>query len=302
MEQTILDPSKYKMSIHSLDTRFAESLYNENSEFKIACPYPLKNIVRVRLASVEVPLVEYGISAAKGNDTFRIKFGQPSTYPNKPWLNSGHIRAGNYSAAQLCAAVQNALLNISSGFIVKIDTLSGIITIENPNNPFSIDFSSTNPIIQNRSSHWGLGYILGFRQKIVQTSLVDDLVSTNFTLTATSIPDLQPTPYFLLQLKCPESVVNVYHRVSNKSYIECFAKLVLKNNVYEIQFDDNSNLLRKEYTFLAPVTIPFFHFKLLDPWGDSPSLLYSDWSVALEVTEVVNSKTYGELSKTYARN
>ena len=76
---------------------------------------------------------------------------------------------------------------------------------------------------------------------------------------------------------------------------------MLKNNVYEVQFDDNSNLLRKEYTFLAPVTIPSFHFRLLDPWGDPPALMYSDWSVALELTEIVNSKTYGALSKTYSR-
>jgi hypothetical protein len=57
--------------------------------------------------------------------------------------------------------------------------------------------------------------------------------------------------------------------------------------------------MRKEYTFLAPVTISEFKIKLLNPYGEPVNMLHVDWSVTLEITEVVNSKTYMKLSNTY---
>jgi hypothetical protein len=110
-----------------------------------------------------------------------------------------------------------------------------------------------------------------------------------------------PNPYYLIQLKCPDSIVSVYHRVDRNAYIEAFAKVILKGNSYQIQFDDGSNLLRKEMTFLAPVTVPYFQVRIVDPWGIQVNMLNNDWSLALEVTEVVNSKSYTELSKTFNR-
>ena len=122
-----------------------------------------------------------------------------------------------------------------------------------------------------------------------------------YTVTGTSTVSVSPNPYYILELRCPDSVVGLYHRVDKNSYIEGFAKVILKGNSYQIQFDDGSNLLRKETSFLAPVTVPYFQIRLSDPWGAPINMLNNDWSLTLEVTEVINSKTYGELSRTYER-
>lgn len=298
MEQGLVDASKYQISIHSLDSRFSDLKNNVNSEFRIRNPTPLKNIIRVRLASVELPLVEHAFSAAKGNDTFSVKVG---TVVSR-FIQSQHLLAGNYTAASLVNAVEALLKDISTAFTCTLNAITGFVTISNPVTPFILDFSSLVPDIANRPTHWGLGYYLGFRESLVSSVFINTLTQSYYTAVGTSIINVQATPYYLLQLKCPDEVINVTHRLNNETHVDAFAKLVLKDNYYQIQFDDGSNLLRKEYTFLSPVTIPFFQVSILDPWGKLVNMLDADWSLTLEVTEIVNSKTFADITKTYARN
>jgi hypothetical protein len=289
MEQGLVEASKYQISIQSLDSRFSDLKNNVNSEFRIRLPMPIKNAIRIRLASVELPLVEHAFSALKGNDTFAIKIANGIRF-----IQSGHLQEGNYTAASLVAYVQTMLQNIHSSFTCVLDSISGFITIANPVIPFVIDFSSLISDVANRPTHWGLGYFLGFRDTVV-TSIYNTGSST-YSVRTTSVINVQATPYYLLELKCPDKVVNVTHRISSETYVDAFAKLVLRDSYYQLQFDDGSNLMRKEYTFLSPVSIPFFQVRLLDPWGRDVNMLDADWSLTLEVTEIVNSKTYQNLA------
>ena len=284
-----MEASKYQISIQSLDSRFSDLKNNVNSEFRIRLPMPSKNAIRIRLASVELPLVEHAFSALKGNDTFAIKIANGIRF-----IQSGHLQEGNYTAASLVAYVQTMLQNIHSSFTCVLDSISGFITIANPVIPFVIDFSSLISDVANRPTHWGLGYFLGFRDTVV-TSIYNTGSST-YSVRTTSVINVQATPYYLLELKCPDKVVNVTHRISSETYVDAFAKLVLRDSYYQLQFDDGSNLMRKEYTFLSPVSIPFFQVRLLDPWGRDVNMLDADWSLTLEVTEIVNSKTYQNLA------
>jgi hypothetical protein len=294
MEQGLIDSSKYQISMYSLDSRFSDLKNNVNSEFRIRLHMPIKNAIRIRLASIELPLVEHTFSVLKGNTTFAIKVANGIRY-----IQSGNLMTGNYTAAALVAAVQTMLQNIHSSFTCTLNSISGFVTIANPVIPFTIDFSSLIPDVSNRPTHWGLGYYLGFRDTIV-SSIFNDSTST-YTVTATSVINVQSTPYYLLELKCPDKVVNVSHRIALETYVDAFAKVVLRDNYYQLQFDDGSNLMKKEYTFLSPVTIPFFQVSLLDPWGKLVNMLDADWSLTLEVTEVVNSKTYAEYAKGFSK-
>ena len=289
MEQGVVEASKYQISIQSLDSRFCDLKNNVNSEFRIRLPMPLKNVIRIRLASVELPLVEHNFSASRGNDTFSIKIANGVRF-----IQSGRVPAGNYTASTLVAAIQRLLQNIHSSFTCVLNPISGFITISNSVIPFIIDFSSLISDIANRPTHWGLGYYIGFRETIV-TSVYNATTST-YSVSTGSVINVQGTPYYLIELKCPDKVVNVTHRTGSDSYVDAFAKIVLKDNYYQLQFDDGSNLMRKEYTFISPVSIPFFQLSILDPWGKLVNMLDADWSVTLEVTEIVNSNTYKQLA------
>jgi hypothetical protein len=204
---------------------------------------------------------------------------------------------GNYTAETLIATIDANLKLLHSGFSCTLNPINGLCTIKNTNVSFELYMASyTNTTVAKRTSFWGLGYYLGFRQ--TRLTSVNNTDGT-YSLTATSVINVQQNQYYLLQLSYPDQIVNVTHRLQDKGSIEAFAKIILKDGSFTIAFDDNSNLLRKEFTFLAPVTIPQCTVSLLNQYGEPVNMMNVDWSITLEFTEIVNSKTYMKLSNTY---
>lgn len=292
MQQEYLDSSKYQITLHSIDSRFSDLNNNVNSEFRVQNPVPLKNIIRIRLASVEVPLVEPMFSQIKGNVTISALIGNSLTY-----TASTPLVDGNYTVAQLIAAVQTNLRLMDPNFTVTLNDYSNTVTITNTRK-FIFDFASPNNTIASRATHWGLGYYLGFRDTVAVSTLINGL----YSVTSETLINVKPNPYYLVKLKCPEDAVNVTHRLNGGGFVSAFAKIVLSNNFYELQFDNISNLIRNEYTFLSPVNIPFFQISLVDPWGELVNMMNIEWSYTLEVTEIKNSKEYNSLLTTYRKN
>jgi len=291
MQQEYLDSSKYQISLHSIDSRFSDLNNNVNSEFRVQNPVSLKNIIRIRLASVEVPLVEPMFSQMKGNVTILAAVGNTLSY-----TQTEPIIDGNYTAEQLIEVIQEQLQNLDPDFKVILNPYSKILTITNIRR-FTFDFASTNNTIASRATHWGLGYYLGFRDTIAVANHIDGI----YSVTGETVMNVNPNPYYLVKLKCPEDVVNVTHRLDGGGFVSAFAKIILSNNYYQLQFDNNSNLVRNEYTFLSPVNIPFFQISLVDPWGDLVNMMNIEWSYTVEVTEIKNSKEYNNLMTTYQR-
>jgi len=247
--------------------------------------------MRVRLASIELPLVEYIFSEQYGNLTLAVGLGTAGFKAMKPLV------PGNYSNDLLISTIDTNLKLLDPGFSCTLNPINDLCTIKHATSSFELYMASyTNTTVAKRTSFWGLGYYLGFRQSRL-TSVKN--ADGSYSLTGTSPINTDPNQYYLLQLYYPDSIVNVTHRLQDKGSIEAFAKIVLKNGAYTIAYDDNSNLLRKEFTFLAPVTISQFTVKLLNQYGESINMLNTEWSITLEITEIVNSKTYMKLSNTY---
>jgi hypothetical protein len=289
MEQALLDSSKYKISTVSVDSRFADNVFCGAADFSIRLPTPLRNVQRVAIASAEVPLVEYLFSAAHGNLNFTIKRGVDAAVTSS-------LPAGNYTGADLIAALEDALnAATTGGFVVTHSAVTGLLTIENPAVPsFEFTSVSSNADIAARRTHWGLGYYLGFRTK-------STLVAGPSGLTGTAPLMIQPTPYYLIQVGIPEPMDSLLHLTGCSSSVAAMAKLVLRNNVYVLQFVDNSDRIRKEFTFLSPVNVSQLRVKLVDPYGTLVDLRDMDWSLTFELYEVVNSRTYNHLGQGFER-
>ena len=293
MQQEYLDTSKYEISLHSIDSRFSDLKNNVNSEFRVNNPRVLKNVIRVRLASVEVPLVEPMFSVLKGNVTMRVRLGTGA------YVQTGALLAGNYTAGALVTAIQAKLQVIDSHFTIGLNGISGLITITNSTTVFTIDFASPVDKIASRPTYWGLGYYLGFRDTVISATYSG--VTGGYSVFGSSVVNVSPNAYYLIKLQCPDDVVNVTHRTVGGGFVSAFAKIILTNNFYQIQFDDNSNLVRNEYTFVSPVNIPHFQISLLDPWGELVNMMDADWSYTIEVTEIKNSKIYDKAMMTYQK-
>ena len=293
MDQSLLDSSRYKIYSMSIDSRFADQFNTpgDTSDYTIRMPSTYRNIARVALSSVELPLVEFLFSEKHGNLTMDICQGEI--------VSTVGICPGNYAPCDLISLLNDSFHDISSGFNVTILKTTGTVCITSPE-AFTLHPASENPLIATRPSYWGLGYYLGFRNKGPLTSTYDDVLGLH-TLCGTAVLLVQPTPYYLLQLWAPEFLENVTHRVAGIASVPAFAKLVLRDGYYTLQFVDNGDYMRKEFTFLAPTNVSHLRLKLLDPYGEPVDLRGMDWSATVELYEVVNSRTYANMARTYGR-
>lgn len=286
MDQTLLDTARYNITMFSVDSRFADKYYSGTGDFQIKLPSPMKNIMRVALSSVEIPNVEWLFSATHGNITFEWK------HIGYAW-NSATISQGNYTPDEFAAAISAAM---GAEFTVTVSSITGLMTITKIGGPageFSLRLASTIDKLARRRTHWGIGYYMGFRER--------ELTSVGGVLTGTSIVLTQTSAYYLVQLMTPDSVEPLSHRLADGSWVGAFAKIALRDGTYTIDFDDGGNMLRKENTYLSPVNITNIRVRVIDPFGDTVNLLDMDWSLTLELYEVMNSRVYSAISETYGR-
>lgn len=293
MDSDLIDTSKYRIYNLSLDSRFADTYYNATADWLIRLASPYKNIMRVALSSIEIPNVAWVFSAANGNldFTYQISCCPPVRVCIQP---------GNYDASGLVNAVQMALRATGEQFCVALNEITGQIAISHEACvPFRLFFDSCNSAVASRSRYWGLGFWLGFRCRCIDVTPGAVAVGSSVILT-------QAAPYYIVQMLITggsnERLDNITHMTGNGDSVAAFAKVILRNGSYVMEFDDNANLLRKEFTFLAPVNVAQLRFRVLDPWGNLIDLLDADWSCSVELYEVVNSRTYRALAQGYERN
>jgi len=265
----------YKLTTFSVDTRFADQYYAGTADFLIRLPSTIRNVVRINLSSVEIPLVAYAYSAACGNVTFWVN-GSPKTIPD-----------GNYTPATLAGAFNTAA---GSTVIATYDASANRYLITGTG-LLSFTDGSGNACSTCNSSR-NLGYFMGFRPSTVS-------VVAPYTTTAS--PVITPPPYMLLQVMCPDTLENTIHRVADGGYIPALAKLIFRNGFYTMGFDDNANLVHKQNVFQQPTTLTQMRVRLLDAYGNLVDMGDTDWSVAFEITDIVQSCKSNELRTSYAR-
>jgi hypothetical protein len=297
MDQSLLDSSKYKIYSMSVDSRFADQ-YNggDTADYTIRLPSTYRNIARIALSSVELPLVEYLFSECHGNLSIQVD----SSGAVSPGYQPVEIPPGNYKPCDLILTLKAALQAVDPSFNVLILNTTGTLCLTAPH-AFTINPVSTDTVIAARPNYWGLGYYLGFRSKGPLTATYDAELGL-WTLCGTAVVLTQPTPYYLLQLWSPDFLENVTHRVAGVASVPAFAKLVLRDGFYVIQFVDGGDYMRKEFTFLAPANVSQLRLKLLDPFGAPVDLRGMDWSATFELYEVVNTRTYNTMARTYGRD
>ena len=130
---------------------------------------------------------------------------------------------------------------------------------------------------------------MGFRKKAYR---VDNIVSTgsidNISITSEGCMDVVGDTYVFL-------CVNDYHVVEQKTtdnYIQCLAKVIVREDKYAVTYDDGSSLLSNEIIFPSPVDINILNVKLVDMYGDIVELCGMNFAFSLEITEVLNTMLY----------
>ena len=297
----------------SFDTKFRPNYFKSSpANFKMVLATPLKNVVSMRLVSLEFPNVVYDIDNALGTNEFAItyrpttdeSFGKISTSEgstpallgessemkkyNIINLNDGgykttyKIPSGNYQSNMIVAALNNFntldglnfSIDIKTGRTVMSYDLSGADLSSSIEPTFDIDFTNTvEPTIPVTKN---LGWKLGFRQLKYSGS-------NTYISEAPAELGGQKVLFFCVddyRTNVTENVSIVYEKsFMNRNIL---ARIPLRQGKFVVVYDNGSDNIRKSREYFGPVTIDKLHFRLLDEYGMDIRQGYSDYSFGLE--------------------
>lgn len=303
----VINSNDLRKRILNIDSRFRSDMSDPTTKYSYKFPHPYKNLIRLRVASVEIPNVFYTFT--KWNNSFTIKAYDSTGIVRDVLIR---IEPGNYTSSEIIPILQtllNTQLRDPYGIFMTITvnnnnakvtiTQNGLapypVTGISPaptmsGKPFILEFASFDKY-KKKPSGFGLGYNLGFRcpmYKVTGTNQVGTPPITEYTITSESCLDVVGETYMFL-------CINDLHTVEQKTYgtyLQCLAKIVIRDEKFAVIYDDGSSFLANEIIFPSPTDLKYLNVSLVDPYGDVIDLNCMNFSFSIEITEVLNTSLY----------
>ena len=281
--QTISIDSRFRFSDHTTYPNSPPKIIQTSSttDFIFKLPLPIKNVISVKMSSIEFPNTFYTFSKARGNTTFSL------TYPSGGITKDIIIDDGNWDATTVgnTSLIQHIKSKIDLAFTINSITISvtyvsGKVTIKSTNN-FDINFKED--IFANRIKDFGLGYNLGFNDI---TGIYTGLKS----YTSDSVLNCIDSNYIFINLN--HDWKNVYHLNPDKEELWAFSKVIIDQPKFSVCYDNSINKSSKEFCFKTPTDILSIPVTVMDPYGQILDLNGMDFSFSLEVKEILDSSLY----------
>ena len=267
-----LNTLRKKISTYSLcmNTLFRDTNGSNATESLFILPYPMKNVISMKLSSVEFPDTVYMISEKKRTNRFFIK--EDGTDKQGIII----IPEGNYTSETMPAVLQNAInekLDSDERFSVEIDEHNGKTIIKNCEHTFVMQFinNETNPVLSKN-----LGWSLGFRN-------ANYIRSRCYISESIFCPIPVQYIYFILNdfnISNSTTIMGIF----SDNYVEknILAKIPIHVDSFQIMFDNNSDLISKKREYFGTVDVNKFSIKILDIYGEPVDLNNMDFSFTLE--------------------
>lgn len=290
----LIGETKLIEQLTSNDELIENILINVDSKFRNNKKFPnpghfvydlnetFKNIVYIRLSSIELPTTNYTFASQYNNDTFNIIIDGNM---DKEYIIS--IKEGNYTSELIINYIQAELDNInteiSSQLSIMWDEINYKVTIQN-NTPFTI-------ICNNDTEHESLGAHLGFLGS--NTSYLFNNQQQSYNLTTLTYVYAWTGENFLHVNKDQYCFLKVndygviYNNLIDKSIL---AKILLYDS--QFVFDTGSNFLTKMYKFKQPINISRFDIELINQFGKTIQMGSVDFSMTLELGQLYNNRNY----------
>lgn len=287
--------------IVNVDSRFRDQPWaSESAEFYFSLLSPVRNVLRVRVTSVEFPNNYKFFTEGRRNVTLRLL-----------WLSGGLtgttmsvdivVENGNYTAGDMVDALNAAIA--SSGFpyamTVGFSEITGRFTFDTSGATAKFGIDPAGGGWPEREFDYGLAYYLGFARKKVQKAVLRD-DGTGWQLISDECANFAGDNYLFLQVNdfaCVRQTVNLYEGVTEPRKRDHFdftalAKLVLREPKNYMTFDDYASHHAKEVVFPTPVDLSRLRIRLVDAYGEVIDMCSMQFSFSLEVLEVRNPAVY----------
>jgi hypothetical protein len=271
-----------------LNTLFREDYFGTSStDFTIVLPYYFKNVLSLRLSSLQLPNVIYSISQFNGNNSFYIEEYSTNikgiiTFPDGNYNNIGDF------ATILQEEINSQLAISPPRFIVYYDVNSNKITISNASSNFTMIFNE--PVVNSKSAkqrtqncveieniYKRFGWIMGYRDEAYTNS-------NSYTTEAVYNGAYPNYIYFVLNDHNNSQAQNVFGMYS-KSIIgdNILGMIPITSEAFYINFTNGNDFIERKREYFGPVRIQRLKVQLLNQYGDIINLNNMDYSFSLEL-------------------
>ncbi len=224
-------------------------------------PFNEKNVIEMKISSLELPNTIYYIQSTKGNNIIELN-GVNVVVPD-----------GSYSKAELTSYLQTNMAGVN---ITISSTTNKVTIVNNGGGPITFPASGT--------SYLSLGEVLGYLS-------TDTINNAGATLTGTNTMVDPQIKYFFLKINDYGNIIN-----KNRRYV---SKIVTdsQSRFDDINQETFIKIIGNNIKFEQPVDIPKLQISLEDEFGNLVSLNGVDWSFSLEVVIITNTilKNYNEI-------
>ena len=266
----------------NLNTYFRANYYTSSPcNFLYIIPAEIKNVVSLRLASIEIPNSWYLFSGKKKNNVFKILINNN----NIETIYEIVIPDGNYDVITLTDYL-NTNYFYNSGTINDLQYIEYFIDPYSSKSIFKLtglypsNFSFTLLFIQEAKENIAntFGWIIGFRLEAYR-NIID-------SITSEGIFDAGGDRYVYVSIEDYQYNTNALNIVCFENSImeeNIIAKIPMVNGKLSLIVDDNTCPLTKTRKYNGPVNIRNIFIKILDQYGEIIDLNNMDYSFTLEL-------------------
>jgi hypothetical protein len=277
-----------------LNSQYREDYCNTlSTDFTIILPMYLKNVLSIRLSSLQIPNSLYCISQTNKNNALYLREDAVGGVEGVVIIPDG-----NYDASSFVTVLQNEInTQLSTNFTVLYDSNTRKITISN-NIPYQ--FTMNFFIDLEPGTNIQTEFILNENYKIVNCVDITELYKrlgwlmgyrgaeySGFTEYQTEgIFNGAFTNYIYFTL-------NDFNNSQSQNIIGIFPNSIIGNNIlamipltadsFNVCFDSGADFIEKKREYFGPVNIQKFKIQLLNQYGEILDLNNMDFSFSLEL-------------------
>jgi len=278
----------------NIDTLFRANFFSTKStNCLIELPSPIKNVVSMKITSLELPNTVYTFNVMNKTNVFSVVI-EGIKY-------CIFINEGNYTANELVTYLNNEIFGSATppvsgfGFIeTEFDTKYGKFVfkrLESAPPSFKFDLDFTLPDYPDRSITLNMGWMLGYRK-------AQYVFEEDYSAIASTVKKVGFNPegifnsigfkYLFMSVNefknnYNETIIPVFTNNSSLPIRDILARLVVSSDKNNIVFDDSSDLVLKKREYFGPVVIDKLKVVLYDELGREVNLINMDYSFTVEM-------------------
>jgi len=274
----------------NLNSCFRSNYYNSNPcDFLYIIPSEIKNVVSMRLASIEIPNAWYLFSQKQKNNIFKMDV----TINGVKEEFTICIPSGNYD----CDSLQYFL---NSHYFYESETTTFLKYIKFSINQYNfktcfelIDINlNPNPNLNDKNISFSLRFVEDINQNIMNTVgwtfgfRIASYLNITEKIMSEGLFDAGGDRYIYVSINDYQYNDNNFNTVCfDKSILneDVIAKIPMINGKLSLIIDDKDNPLTKTRRYNGPVNISRFQIKILDKFGSIIDLNSMDYSFTLEL-------------------